>query len=218
MKFKKGVAPVVLLFLVGIFSFVFVKTIAGYGEPASAPVCTAQTPKKAWLYLTKTAGQGEVELFWDKVDGASSWTVAYGVEAGKYVYGLSNFGDSNSRGIKISYLPNGKYYFVVRANNDCMPGGFSDEWAITVGKGYKKTAAVTEKTPLQKVPPSKQKEPIVTQAPKYEEIVPSPGAEREKIQRKKPITTQPTPPRPTPTPKPGFFQKFFNFIKGMFGG
>jgi hypothetical protein len=67
------------------------------------------------------------------VDRANSWTIAYGKESGKYIYGMTNFGDANSRAVNINMLPVGTYYLVVKANNGCMPGAFSGERKITVG-------------------------------------------------------------------------------------
>ncbi len=107
---------------------------AGYGSsPASAPVCNNSVPAKAAFSFVRKSGASEIEVGWNEVSGATSWTLAYGNQPGKYIYGMSNFGDNNSRSVNINMLPAGTYYAAVKANNGCMPGPFSDERKITVG-------------------------------------------------------------------------------------
>lgn len=100
--------------------------------------------------------------------------MAYGVQPGKYIYGISNFGDSNSRSINIKSLPAGKYYFAVKANNGCMPGAFSNEWPVVM-KGKGSVVAVSKavvKTQEAKVTVA----PVVTKAPVVQEkAVAAPG-------------------------------------------
>ena len=86
-------------------------------------------------------------MTWDGVDRANSWTVAFGSESGKYIYGAHNFGDANSRGIRINSLPGYKYYFVLRANNGCMPGAFSAEKAITLREINTSTLSISDVAP-----------------------------------------------------------------------
>jgi len=208
---KKEPALKIFLFLVlflGIFLFVVKDSVlAGYGEPAGTPVCTAEKPSKTWLYLAESVAPGTADLYWDKVDRATSWTVAYGVESGKYIYGVSSFGNSQSRSIRISSLPAGVYYFVVRANNDCMPGEFSNEWSVTVGGKEAVRAPVTYR-------------PRVTPTPVGREVTPTPGRRYVTPTERAIPTIQPTRapsiPRPTPTPTPrmGLFQQIFNFLFG----
>jgi len=128
----------IMIGLAGLLVALTPQQAMAYGDTPSGPdrACHNSVPAKAWLYSAKSIKSGEVELKWDKVNDASSWTVAYGVQPGKYIYGVSNFGDSNSRSIDIKSLPSGKYYFVVKANNGCMPGAFSNEWPVVVkGRG-----------------------------------------------------------------------------------
>lgn len=217
---KRPALKILLVSLVlGIFLFVVKDSVvAGYGEAASAPVCTAEKPSKAWLYLAQSVAPGTVDLFWDKVDRAGSWTVAYGVESGKYIYGVSNFGDYNSRNLRISLLPAGVYYFVVRANNDCMPGEFSNEWRVQVGRGVAPRGTVTY-TP--RGTPAPEEEGVVTPTPRafyvpptevraHEELTPTPTPRVSPFQPRGQIST----PTPTPTPRPGLFQRIFNLLFG----
>jgi hypothetical protein len=88
-----------------------------------------------WPFWAKAAGSGKVELTWGKMENVSSWTVAYGVAPGTYIYGQSNFGNDTWRSLTVNELPRGTYYFVIRGNNGCKPGPFSNEWKIVVGGG-----------------------------------------------------------------------------------
>lgn len=191
--------------------------LAGYGEAASAPICGAQKPGEPWLYRVESLETGTVDLHWDKTDRATSWTVAYGIASGQYIYGVHNFGNSDSRSLRISSLPGGTYYFVVRANNDCMPGKFSSEWQVSVsGAGV---ARITSQAPA--VPHTPKVSPTPTSGRGY---VPP-------VEGKEPLTLKATPtprfytqpkgpvpsPKPTPTPKPGFLQRIVDFILGLFG-
>lgn len=206
-------------FLPGLLILLFItKTTAfGYGEarnvPASneaisAPVCGNTVPSKPWLYSAKSLGNGVVELTWTKADNGNSWTVAYGVISGKYVYGISNFGNSESRSIKISHLPAGTYYFVVRANNGCMPGPFSNEQKVNVGSlvarlVQKVTGGQPTPTPTVKQQGTQIK-PTPTVKTVRPTIVPSKGG-----QNLVPTAT------PTPTPKKGgLLQRILDFFSG----
>lgn len=124
-----------ILTLAFVFSafFVFpIYTFAGYGSAPSAPVCNNEKPGQAYFsYIIKSASN-QIEVGWNTVDRATSWTIAYGIESGKYIYGMADFGDNQSRSVNINLLPQGTYYFVIKANNGCMPGSFSPERKITV--------------------------------------------------------------------------------------
>lgn len=172
---------------VGVLSVVMftisVATALAYNEPgpASAPVCGDAKPQKAWLYRVKSLGKGQYQLYWDKADKASSWTVGFGTQPGKYIYGQSNFGDSNSRNLIINTFSNKKFYFAVKANNGCMPGDWSNEWKVgtgstistvattgtvkTVTPVVKKTTTVKEVAPTVTKTPAKAVTPVVTKTP-----------------------------------------------------
>lgn len=128
--------------VIGTILAIAVPHVWAYGESAGLPgsttlppVCTTAAPKVVWPFNAKAVGKNTVRLSWGAVDSATSWTVAYGSTSKKYVYGLSNFGNSDSRSVDISSLPGGTYYFSVRANSGCMPGPFSPEVAVRLGGG-----------------------------------------------------------------------------------
>ena len=198
----KLVFSFMLLFFIALVAY---KTVSAYGlTPAGAPICNNGVPGTPTLKTLKSLGGGSVELTWDNVASASSWTVGYGVQSGKYIYGVHNFGDSASRGIKINELPGGTYYFALRANNGCMPGAFSGEKTISLG-GTSSGQPVTFET----TPSTEDEQEVVT--------TPTPT---------KKTTLSPTPktsPVPTQAPKAGgqtqklsFWQRFVNFFKNLF--
>jgi hypothetical protein len=176
-------------------------------DTTSVPVCNSSVPNKAWLYSVKAAGAGLVDLYWDKVDQATSWTISYGVKPGVYIYGATNIGNNGSRGVRVSLLPSGKYYFVVRANNSCMPGPFSNEWAVQVGGSAPLVA-----TNLTKV--TNETVPVVTPVPTLKPVKGQPTALP--VVTFAPKQTGKTVPVPTPTPKPQ--GGFFDWLGGVFGG
>lgn len=206
-----------LFFLFITFSFIFltIKTnVFGYGEPASAPICNNTAPKMPWPFWAKPAGANSVDLSWGKLDGVSSWTAVYGTKSKVYIYGVHNFGNSDSRSIKIGSLPAGKYYFALRANNGCMPGPFSNEWAVNVGRGgvVNTTQAVSaaKPTPIiapntgvrvipSPVPTKKIVEPKITPKVGGPTIIPRQGGV---------ALTQPV------APKVSFWQRIINFFLG----
>ncbi len=108
---------------------------AGYGSSAKAPVCDNSRPGTPTFSYVRPFGTDQIELGWGQTERATSWTIAYGNQSGRYIYGMSDFGDYNSRSVHIGLLPVGTYYVVIRSNNGCMPGGFSPERMITVTAG-----------------------------------------------------------------------------------
>ena len=115
---------------------------AAYGEAptfaassTSPPTCSNTAPKMVWPFWAKAAGSGKVDLTWGKIEDVTSWTVAYGIAPGTYIYGMSNFGNDTWRSLTVNELPRGTYYFVIRGNNGCKPGPFSNEWKVVVGGG-----------------------------------------------------------------------------------
>ena len=134
-----AVAVAVLVIVPGNTKFLF-----GYGDTSGQFhkfVCENSTPLKVVLYqpnhpaLPKTAARGEVILNWLKLqDNAGKYTIAYGVQPGNYIYGVTDTGDVNSFTVK--YLnPGTRYYFVVRGVNGCMPGPWSQEWSAVAPGG-----------------------------------------------------------------------------------
>lgn len=126
---------VFLLFFALPFAYAYGEGPTFAGSTTGFPVCDKTAPKMVWPFTAKAAGNNAVELNWGKMDNVSSWTVAYGSAPGKYIYGISNFGNDSWRSLTVNDLPAGTYYFVVRGNNGCKPGPFSLEWQVPVGGG-----------------------------------------------------------------------------------
>jgi len=154
-----------------------------------------------------------VKLVWDKSDRSSSWTIAYGVESGKYIWGIDKFGNGELRSFTVGGLPAGTYYFVVRGNNGCMPGPFSDEVKVVAGKAkVAYTGTVTPKTTAPVVTEPKTTTTKITPVPTrvvQPKVTTAPQTETD--------TTKPVVPQPTPTPaKKGFLQGIVDFFLGLF--
>ena len=182
--------------------------IMAYNEPSgwAAPECNSEKPQKAWLYKVKSLGQGKYQLFWDKADRATSWTIGYGISPGKYIYGLNDFGNDQSRNLIVNTFSNKKFYFAVKANNGCTPGEWSNEWKV----GSVGTVAAT---PAVKAVPAAVKKsvtaPVVTQAPSAKETVKKTAP----VVTQAPVTQQKaTPAVPAVPAKKGFF----NWLMGLF--
>lgn len=120
------------------------KLLFGYGDTAGQFhkfVCENTTPLKVVFYepnhpaLPKTTVKGEVILNWLKLkENADKYTIAYGVQPGNYIYGVTDTGNVNS--FTVRYLnPGTRYYFIVRGVNGCMPGPWSQEWSAVAPGG-----------------------------------------------------------------------------------
>lgn len=138
----------VRFFIIVASFFIVTPLFAAYGgEPATfagsttgSPHCSNTAPKMVWPFWARAAGTNAIDLSWGAMPDTSSWTVAYGVASRTYIYGVSNFGNGNSRSYRIGSLPAGTYYVTIRANNGCMPGPFANEWRVVVGGGGSGTA------------------------------------------------------------------------------
>lgn len=216
---KIGSAQKVILSFLPILTgltFLVTPALAGYGEPgdpagARPPACTVEKPAKPLLYYTEVIGGNSVKLVWDQSALASSWTAAYGYESGKYVYGVDRFGNNSSRSITIGNLPGGTYYFVVRANNGCMPGPFSNEKVVRIGGGGVVTTtagAPSTGTPTP-TPRSGYQAPTLPGKAVPGKVSPTikPGASG---------TVTPPSVLPPPTQTPNFFQRIIDFFRGFF--
>lgn len=183
---------------------------AGYGEAGSATFCSNEKPSKPWLYAVTNSGRDQASLYVDKSDRANSWTVAYGVQSGRYIYGLTNFGRGDERIITVNHLPAGTYYFAIRGNNGCMPGPFSGEMSVRIGGGAR--LASNYVAPVQTyVPPTNPRTitPVITPRTTVAPTVP---------QVTQPKAVVPAPKVTPPAPKIGFWQSITNFFNGLFGG
>lgn len=186
------------------------KVQANYGTSSTstttaAVVCKNESPAKPVFNFVRKVDSDEIEIGWNAVERATSWTVAYGIESGKYIYGAADFGDSNSRSIKISLLPAGTYYIVVKASNGCMPGPFSSERKMTVTSDGR---VLGVKTWTQYVLGDKIEATPTSTPSASPSISPSPSPAT------KVVTVTPTP-SPTQTPKRlGIFQRLWIFLFG----
>ncbi|OGD94622.1 hypothetical protein A3C33_01095 [Candidatus Curtissbacteria bacterium RIFCSPHIGHO2_02_FULL_42_58] len=184
------------------------------GDPKDAPTCGSEKPGQPWLFIPTSIGSTYVDISWSGADRATSWTIAYGIASGRYIWGVPDYGNGSHRGLRIGNLPPGTYYFVVRANNGCMPGPFSNEQVAAVGGG-----GVLVTYPSATLGLETRNMPISsgqTQVPQTQQefTTPTPLASPS-INRS---TGQP--PKPSQTPikssKPNIFQKIISFIKGLF--
>lgn len=104
-------------------------------RPASAPVLTSAVPHDKSVTLTWTEAQ----------DPVTYYLVAYGTSQSGIEYGAPNIGGRGTTSFTVGELTNGvKYYFRVRAVNDCKPGKFSNKLSAvpgtqTLGKALSKT-------------------------------------------------------------------------------
>lgn len=199
-------------FLVTSISFLTIATpaMAGYGSnPPGPPVCNNEKPGAPSFSYVRNAGNNQIEVAWDGVDKANSWTIAYGIEPGKYIYGMANFGDNQSRSVRINMLPPGAYYMVIKANNGCMPGAFSGERKVTVySNGMVLGAKTTRKWSLGTILGAKTKvtptpEATITVAPTATATVQPSRAPVQEI-----ITPKP------PAKQLNWFQRLINWVFG----
>lgn len=206
-----------------------------------APTCDKQQPDKVTLYepnhplLPKAANPKDVRLNWLKANRSTKYTLAFGLSSGNYIYGLPDIGNTDN--FTVSYLaPGTTYYFVVRGVNDCMPGPWSMEWAVKAGGETGTFTSLDTNAPSVIIPPN-----IPVASPAAEIVAPSVTTVQQPTQAPVQPTVQPTaqsqqptqapvqptvqqqqtgaytPPQPTPTPQPGFFQRLWNGFLGLFG-
>lgn len=97
-------------------------TLCAYGKPKGTPKITSVF-----------AGLNTVTIAWDEPEGPLSYyLISYGTEAGKPLYGNPNIGGKGTTSYVIQNLSGGqKYYFKVRAGNNCAPGDYSEEVSAT---------------------------------------------------------------------------------------
>ena|SRR3989338_8126621 len=108
----------------------------GYNE---IQACNKEKPTQVVLYepnhrlLPRATKSGEVRLNWLKAERADRYTVAFGVSSGNYIYGAANVGNTDHFDVRF-LTPGKRYYFAVKGANDCMPGPWSREWSVLVGR------------------------------------------------------------------------------------
>ena len=99
------------------------------------PLCTDAKPGNGPKLLSAVPDENMVTLTWEKAkDPVTYYLVSYGLKTGEMLYGNPNIGDKNTVSYTVKGLSGGtKYYFKVRAGNNCMPGDFSNELSAKPG-------------------------------------------------------------------------------------
>ncbi|MBI2616665.1 fibronectin type III domain-containing protein [Candidatus Gottesmanbacteria bacterium] len=103
-----------------------------------------EAPKKVWAKSGPKAG--EVTIYWEGVNYADRYGVAYGTKTNTYIYGAENIGGEMSRKYTVKSLtPGVKYYFRMIAAHNGASSPFSGEvWAVAAG-GVVSTASMDTK-------------------------------------------------------------------------
>ncbi len=133
----KKVAITAFIFFIGVFLFLLPKeTLAVHSYH-----CGAERPASAPTLVSATAGNESVILTWlPAQDPVTYYLVQYGPAKDQLIYGLPNIGDRESTSFTVDHLVNGvRYYFQVRAGNDCKPGDFSHTLSAVPGGVVAKT-------------------------------------------------------------------------------
>lgn len=94
-----------------------------------APQCLDKPPQSAPIITSVIPGENSATVIWTEAeDPVTSYLIAYGTSTENYIYGNPNVGGKNTNSYTIAGLSGGKqYYIVVRAENNCAPGIFSQE-------------------------------------------------------------------------------------------
>lgn len=105
---------------------------SGGGGSTSAPVCTDIKPASAPVITNITPGENSATISWSKAkDPVTQYLIAYGTESKKPKYGNPNVGNKNTTSYQVNGLSgNTKYYFQIKAINNCMPGDYSNEVSV----------------------------------------------------------------------------------------
>ena len=111
----------------------------------AAPVCTATKPSSSPIITNTVNGDNSVTLTWTKAGNPlTKYLVAYGTSPGSIEYGNPNVGNADTTSYTIKGLSGGtRYYFKIKAINDCMPGDWSNEVSSLIG-GTGAVATVAE--------------------------------------------------------------------------
>jgi len=101
----------------------------------SANHCTDPKPNSAPILTSAVAGEDSVTLTWiEAQDPVTYYLVAYGRSETDIEYGNPNIGPRGTTTYAVGGLVKGvKYYFRVRAVNNCKPGKFSNKLSAIPG-------------------------------------------------------------------------------------
>lgn len=95
-------------------------------DPGSAPTITSVNTEGTAVTLTWTSA----------IDPVTHYTLAYGPTKEQLIYGAPNIGGREATTFTVQELSSGqRYYFRIRAVNNCEPGDFSDTVSVVVGVG-----------------------------------------------------------------------------------
>jgi hypothetical protein len=165
----------------------------------SAASCNNEAPKAPKIVSAITTGKNEITLTWEKPQGnVTHYSIAYGLLAGKPLYGNPNIGNVSSFTVK--QLAGGvNYFFIVKAVNGCTPSMASNEIAIKIGgkfinapaQGFQAGGVLGKAIRPGKIEPKSSIAPIASIAPVVSEVN-------------------------NPQPNLGLVGKVLNFFKGFF--
>jgi len=95
----------------------------------AAPACSATKPGSAPIITNTVNGDNSVTLTWLKANNPfTHYLIGYGTSSGSIEYGNPNVGNADTTSYTVKGLSGGtRYYFKIKAINDCMPGDWSNE-------------------------------------------------------------------------------------------
>ena len=118
-------------------------------------VCSASKPGSAPSLLFAAPGNNSVTLTWSKAASpVTKYLVAYGTTSDATQYGNPSVGGANTTFYTVGSLSGGtRYYFKVKAINDCTPGDFSNVLsAVSTGAVITTTGPAEGFAPASQIP------------------------------------------------------------------
>lgn len=128
-----GKAGIILTIVSVLFSFLFFFHDVSYS--ARTPRCTDVNPGSAPSITGVTTVGSSVTLNWSQaLEPVTHYTLAYGPAKDQLIYGAPDIGSQGTGTFTVEQLsPGQRYYFRIRAVNNCEPGDFSDTVSVVVG-------------------------------------------------------------------------------------
>jgi len=117
--------------------------------------CTASKPGSAPSLLFAAPGNNSVTLTWSKATNpVTKYLIAYGATSEAMQYGNPSVGGAGTTFYTVGSLSGGtRYYFKVKAINDCMPGDFSNVLsAVSTGAVTTTTGPAEGFAPVSEIP------------------------------------------------------------------
>ena len=127
------------LILVSVISLLFLFFFQNDVFAARAARCTDASPGGIPIITSLTPQDKKVVITWTPApEPVTHYVLAYGTAKDNLIYGAPNIGGKDARSFTVDLLTNGtRYYFRIRAVNNCKPGDFSDTRSVTVGNNIK---------------------------------------------------------------------------------